>query len=103
MDVEILHISNCPSWVEAGERLRSALDERGLESTAIRYRLLSTAADAADATFSGSPTILVDGVDLFPGAARSQDLSCRIYVTPDGVSGVPSTDQIVEALGAHVG
>lgn len=44
--------------------------------------------------FHGSPSILVDGVDVFAGAGAGLDLSCRLYQTPDGPAGAPSVDQL---------
>jgi hypothetical protein len=58
------------------------------------------AAQAVALNFAGSPTILVDGADLFPDGARASDLACRIYRTPTGIAGLPTTEQIVEALTA---
>lgn len=95
--VEILHIDACPSWENAGARVRDALDAAGLEDVAIEFRRLQTPADAASVTFAGSPTILVDGVDLFPGE-RTLELACRVYPTPQGLSGTPTTEQLTEAI-----
>ena len=50
---------------------------------------------------SGSTTITLDGNDLFPGSGRSNDLACRIYSTPAGLAGMPTVEQIREALSAH--
>ena len=99
MKVEILHINECPNWEEAGARLRFTLDESGRTDVQIDYRLLSTSEDAARVPFAGSPTILIDGEDLFPSAGRTSDLACRVYITPAGLAGLPTVDQMTEALG----
>ena len=101
MNIDVLHIEDCPSWVEAGNRLREALDTTGFRDTEIKYRVLRTAADAARLRFAGSPTILVDGEDLFPGGARTSDLACRVYLTPTGLGAMPSTAQFIDALNSH--
>ena len=55
-------------------------------------------ADAERSRFPGSPTVLVDGVDLFP-SDEPPSLTCRIYVLPDGrISPVPSLDELRAAL-----
>ena len=64
MIIEVLHIEDCPSWIETGSRLREALDATGFGETTITYRLLGTSADAAQVPFAGSPTITVDGQDV---------------------------------------
>lgn len=100
MKVEILRIDACPSWVDAGARTREALDAAGLGDVDIEFRLVRTPGDAARVGFAGSPTILLDGVDLFPGE-RTTELACRIYATPAGLSGAPTTDQLMEAIVAR--
>jgi len=63
-------------------------------------REIETDDDARAAGFVGSPTILIDGVDLVP-AARDETigLSCRVYRRRDGrVSPTPDPDDLREAL-----
>ncbi len=48
--------------------------------------------------FRGSPSILVNGADLFPDPAAPVGLACRIYATPDGLAGSPTSDQLRSAL-----
>jgi hypothetical protein len=101
MNIEVLHIEDCPSWVEAGNRLREALDATGFGETTITYRLLSTSEDAARVAFAGSPTITIDGQDLFPSGSPTTDLACRVYLTSTGLAGLPTTEQLIEAIGAR--
>jgi hypothetical protein len=54
--------------------------------------------EAATAGFAGSPTLLVDGHDLFPGTALTTQLACRVYPTPDGLSGAPTAEALIAAL-----
>lgn len=98
MKVEILHIDECPSWEEAGRRLRAALDSTGHQDTAVTHTLVGSSAAAAEVLFAGSPTILVDGTDLFPSAGRTSDLACRVYLTPAGLAGRPTQEQLEAAL-----
>jgi hypothetical protein len=47
----------------------------------------------------GSPTIRVDGQDLFPVPQRaSYALGCRTYATPEGLRGSPTVEMLREAL-----
>ena len=57
MIIEVLHIDDCPSWVEAGNRLREALDTTGFGDAKINYRVLKTTDEVAGVPFAGSPTI----------------------------------------------
>lgn len=100
MDVEILHIDDCPNWREAGGRVEEALLKTG-HGDEVSYRLLETPEQAAATAFAGSPTITIDGADLFPSEGRTSDLACRIYFTPTGIAGLPEYEQIVEGIRAY--
>lgn len=102
MKIELLHIADCPSWVEAGRRVSEALRATGRDESTLHYRLIRTEEDATAVPFAGSPTITLNGNDLFPGSDRSSDLACRIYSTPTGLAGMPTVEQIREAIDAHV-
>jgi hypothetical protein len=101
MDLEILHIVDCPNWRRAGIRLREALNATGHAELSIGYRLLRSSEDAVGTAFAGSPTITLDGVDLIPSEGATSDLACRLYVTPSGLAGLPTTDQLAEGIRAH--
>ena len=47
--------------------------------------------------FSGSPTVLVDGGDVFP-ASRTAGLSCRLYETPEGRKNSPTAAMLRTAI-----
>jgi hypothetical protein len=98
MNIEILHIDECPNWEEAGRRVATALAATGRAGVRVDYRLLRTSDEAARVPFAGSPTILLDGVDAFPTDGQTTDLACRIYRTATGFAGVPTVDQLVEVL-----
>lgn len=97
MKVELLHIVDCPNTAVAEEHARAALDSLGLTDVPVEVVTIRTEAEAADAPFGGSPTILVDGVDLFP-TAPVRSLACRVYATESGFAGAPTRDQIEAAL-----
>lgn len=98
MELEVLHIEDCPNWREAGARAARALARAGRTDTPVTFRLLRSPDDAARTVFAGSPTLALDGVDLFPSDGRTADLACRVYITAQGLSGLPTEDQIVDAL-----
>ena len=98
MDISVLHIEDCPNWVEAGSRLRIALKELGVSNTEVSFVGLRTPEDASRVPFAGSPTILVDGTDLFPSDGRTTDLACRIYRAGAHFAGIPLQDEIKDAL-----
>jgi hypothetical protein len=100
MDVELLWWEGCPSTERALAAVREALSELGLGGVEIRTQEIKNDDDAHELGFVGSPTILIDGVDLVPAASEEQiGLSCRVYRRRDGrVSPIPDPDDLREAL-----
>lgn len=98
MRLELLHIDECPNSVKAYERLEAALTALGRTDVEVNMRLLESASDIEGTGFAGSPTITVNGSDIFPDGASTGDLACRIYMTPNGYAGLPTIDQLTKAL-----
>ncbi|TFD21818.1 thioredoxin family protein [Cryobacterium sp. TMS1-13-1] len=99
--IELLHIADCPNSEETLHRLQRAVANTMFSNTSVTSTLIDSAETAARLPFAGSPTILVNGVDLFPTDGRTSDLACRIYLTPNGMAGSPTQQQIEAALAAH--
>ena len=103
LTVELLWWEGCPSTERALTELREALDELGLPGD-VAMREIRTDAEAEAAAFTGSPTILIDGVELMAalgkgGYAEPAGLNCRVYVRRDGrVSPTPDPEDLREAL-----
>jgi len=99
-EVELLWWEGCPSTERALAAVREALTGLGLDAVEVRMREVRTDADAEQVRFVGSPTILIDGVDLVPAAAEEPiGLSCRVYRRRDGrVGPIPDPDDLREAL-----
>lgn len=93
-----MYFDECPSWRQAVDHLRVLASEFGF---AVEYELVETPEDAVRQNFHGSPSIVVDGQDLFPTRTAQVGLSCRIYQTPDGAAGCPTLEQIRSALQAR--
>lgn len=96
MNVELLYFEGCPHWHTASDRLQQVAAEHG---AIVRRRCVSEG-ERVLFGFAGSPTILINGRDPFPGGAPTPVLSCRLYQTPDGPAGSPTIEQIRSALGA---
>ena len=97
MKVELLHIVDCPNTAVAEEHARAALESLGLTDVPVELVTIHSEAEAANTRFGGSPTILVDGVDLFP-TTPVRSLACRVYTTEGGYAGAPRQEQIEAAL-----
>lgn len=99
-DVELLWWEGCPSTERALAAVREALSDLGLDHAEVRTREVRTEAHAGELGFPGSPTILIDGVDLAPPVSEEPiGLSCRVYRRRDGrVSPIPDPDDLRDAL-----
>jgi hypothetical protein len=98
MKIEILHFDSCPTYRVTGETLRQVLAEEGLEAD-IELVAVNSDEEARRLRFPGSPTIRVDGRDLFPMPEREDwRLVCRVYNTPEGLMGSPTAQMLKAAL-----
>ena len=99
MKIELLYFEGCPSWQSALANLNSALN---LESLASPVALVQIEDDPAATRrkFLGSPSVHVNGEDLWPQPAREYYMSCRMYRTPEGVRGWPTVEMLRERLQA---
>ena len=70
MNVELLWWEGCPSTERALDELRAALAELDLDGVEVQMREIRTDEEAEATGFVGSPTILIDGVDLVAGRRR---------------------------------
>jgi hypothetical protein len=103
--VELLWWEGCPSTDRALSDLREALADMGI-GTEVVMREIRTDDEAEAARFTGSPTILIDGVELMAALGRGAEdepagLNCRVYVRRDGrVSPTPDPQDLRDALRA---
>jgi len=93
----LLYFDGCPSWQVAEVRLRDALMATGVAEL-IELVEVTTQEQAQRLGFRGSPSVLVDGRDLFVEPDAAFGMMCRVYSTPDGLRGSPTTEQLVDAL-----
>jgi hypothetical protein len=100
MRLEPLYFKGCPGCRKAELALRTSLSELGTPE-GIEMVAVNTDEEAERLRFPGSPTIRVEGRDLFPegiGPRPSWHLGCRVYRTPAGLKDHPSVDMILERL-----
>ena len=94
MLVQLLYFPGCPHVDAARALLRAVLDEsrRGVAPVEVDVTAEDTPAELRS---WGSPTILVNGVDVAGGVPAGR--SCRLYPTSRN-PGVPPLDQIRAAV-----
>jgi hypothetical protein len=94
MKVQILYFEGCPAYMAAEQMVRVVLAREGIEAE-VDLVAVNTNEEARRLRFPGSPTIRVDGRDLFPTEEREDwQLGCRVYATPGGLRGTPTADMI---------
>jgi len=96
MKVQVLYFEGCPHQEGTLEVVRATARELGtaIELEPVRVHAGS---DLAGLRFLGSPTVLVDGVDVEPSAHARTDFAfgCRVYGSGGGV---PPRDLVLAAL-----
>jgi hypothetical protein len=98
MRITVLAVPDCPNAPVAAGRITAALAGR---PASVELVEVTGEAEAARLGMTGSPTILLDGVDPFAAAGAVPSVSCRIYRGPDGAAdGVPSVQNLTAALSA---
>jgi hypothetical protein len=99
MQVELLWWEGCPSYPETLADLERALAAAGLDNHVEMVEIESDE-QARRERFPGSPTIRIDGEDVFPGDEPEPfSLTCRVYRLRDGrPSPTPDPDDLREAI-----
>jgi hypothetical protein len=98
--VDLVFDEGCPNVAEARVLLAAALDKQGLP---VEWREWMRGRAETSVRFGGfgSPTILVDGVDIERGDANESLIGvpcCRLYPHDDHMRGVPDFATIASAL-----
>lgn len=95
--MSLLYFDDCPNWQTTAAVLVRLRPEYGFN---LQRRRVGSVAEAEQLRFRGSPTVLVDGRDLFADPDAPVGMSCRLYRTPDGLAGTPTEEMLRQALGA---
>jgi hypothetical protein len=98
MRVELLWWEGCPSYPETLADLQRTLAGAGLDSHVAMVEIKSDE-QARRERFPGSPTIRIDGDDIFPVESEPHSLTCRVYRLRDGrPSPTPDPEDLLEAI-----
>jgi len=96
VEITLQYFDGCPNWMVAADRLAVIAQDRP-DITLVRRRV-ETPEEAEVVGFRGSPTVLVNGRDPFSDPSAPVGLACRLYLTPDGLAGAPTLDQLRAAI-----
>lgn len=94
--VTIQFFAGCPNHPPVMDMVERLIARHGLRVDLDQVEVAP--ADVERIRFLGSPTVLVDGVDIEPGAHERTEyaLTCRKYPTPNGL---PDAEMLLQALG----
>ena len=99
MKIELLYFSGCPTYQETERLIADTVQSLGVPAE-FDSQEVRTQEDAARLRFLGSPTVLVNGVDIDPAARASTDygLKCRVYRNGKQFTGVPPQELLKRAI-----
>src|ERR671912_1350858 len=98
MRIEVLYFDGCPTYRAAERTLREVLAQEDTE-VEISLVAVNTDEEAQRLRVPGSPTIRVEGENLFPLPDRTgYALGCRMYATAEGLKGSPTAMMLRAAL-----
>jgi hypothetical protein len=97
--VTLLFFDGCPNWQTTNAHLEALSAEFGFDFDRCH---VETDEDAQRLHFRGSPTILIDGRDVFANDDEPIGLSCRMYQTGQGLAGAPSVEQLRGVVAAAI-
>ncbi len=94
--ITVQFIAGCPNHSPVVEVIERLIARHGLRVDLDQLEVAP--ADVERIRFLGSPTVLVDGVDIEPGAHDRTEyaVTCRKYRTPNGL---PDAEMLLQALG----
>jgi hypothetical protein len=101
LQIDILYTADCTDWEPAVELHQQALADLNLEAE-FNYWVIENDRQAIQSYFIGSPTIRVNGDDLFPVQGATAGLRLRSYWTDEGLLGHPTYTMLIDALSQFV-
>lgn len=98
MDIQVLYFAGCPNHAPTVALVKHVMATLGMDAQIEEIEVTSPE-ETVSKRFFGSPTVLVNGVDIDPRAHDRTDygLSCRVY---HGMDGVPSVSLLQAAVTA---
>ncbi|MGA5442347.1 alkylmercury lyase [Streptomyces griseoincarnatus] len=96
--IAVLTVPDCPNAPLIRARIAEALQGRTLP---VEWIEVNDADEATRQGMTGSPTLLLDGIDPFAHEGAAPSLSCRLYRHTDGtIDGAPAVADLRRALTA---
>ena len=100
VQITLQYFDDCPNWRTGHDRLIEAIRRLGPDRFEVDLRQVGSHEQAVAEEFRGSPSFRVDGGDPFAEEGAPFGMACRVYLTPEGLAGSPTVEQLVEVLAA---
>lgn len=101
-EIAVLHFKGCPGTPTTVEIINEVLREEGLRAR-VSVHEVRTEAEARRLRFPGSPTVQVQGKDLFPLPEPVRyGLYCRVYTSGGITMSWPTKEALRRALRRHL-
>ena len=101
IEIQFLYFHGCPNAAQTRENLGTALDELGID---IEPEVIDVDPSTFDGPFLGSPSVLVNGADVYTGSVPNAfEFSCRTFeIGGERTGSLPASlirERIESALG----
>ncbi|NBB90377.1 MAG: alkylmercury lyase [Spirochaetes bacterium] len=100
LDIRFLYFNGCPNAAQTLVNLRAALRELDLD---MEPEVVDVDPDSFDGPFLGSPSVLVNGVDVYTESVPDAfEFSCRMFVIGGERTGVLPVDLLRDRVRAAI-
>jgi hypothetical protein len=100
--VEFQYFKSCPNASETLDILLELKNELDIDDSEIRIVQVPDLESAEKLRFQGSPTILVDGIDIYTGSRpEGFSYSCRIYSFDGEQTGIIPKEYIANKIAEY--
>lgn len=90
--LEFQYFEGCPNAKQTLDNLNALLDERNFFGK-LKITEIKDISEAEELNFQGSPTVLIDGKDIYSEVAPSSfNYTCRVYIIEGKQTGVLSKE-----------
>lgn len=97
--MRILTVPGCEGAEEITDLVRAVIDDMGLERVELSHEVVLNQKDAERKRFLGSPTVMIDGVDIEWSALDNEfAYGCRLYMSCGRIVRQPSSESIRESM-----
>ncbi|MCW7490986.1 DUF2703 domain-containing protein [Leptospira sp. 2 VSF19] len=93
--IEFQYFNDCPNASTTLNNLKTLIKKNVININEVKIVEIESPEDAAKLNFQGSPTILINGIDIYTGEIPDNtNFSCRYYLFDGKRTGIMSEEYI---------